>query len=128
MTENTGLFPHSVIFDRAPKLEELKRLPAEVKGRLLLARLEQIGATDSSALNKHNLMMPGDPYQLAYGYSADEKDAVRQHLMGAPWTRLVNQGYLADYHGQGFHSVTDEGKQFLEAEEIAVEGPQARRR
>lgn len=125
MTENTGLFPHSVIFDRAPKLEELKRLPAEVKGRLLLARLERIGATDSSALNKHNLMMPGDPYQLAYGYSADEKDAVRQHLMGAPWTRLVNQGYLADYHGQGFHSVTDEGKQFLEAEEIAVEGPQS---
>ncbi len=79
---------------------------------------------DSNALNKHNLMLPQDPYQLAYGYSAHENDAVRQHLLGAPWTRLVNNGFLADSRGQGFFSLTDEGKEFLEKEEDAARGSQ----
>lgn len=125
MTDATGRFPHSVIFDRASKLEDLKKLPVETKSRLLLARLARIGATDGNALNKHNLMLSGDPYQLAYGYSANERDAVRQHLLGVPWTWLVNQGYLADYHGQGFHSVTDDGKQYLEKDEIVAKDPQS---
>ena len=117
MKQTTTSFPHSVIFDRAPTLEDLKKLSPETKSRLLLARLARIGAMDSNALSKHNLMLPGDPYQLAYGYSAIENDAVRQHLLGVPWTRLVNEGYLADYRGQGFFAVTDEGKEFLETEE-----------
>lgn len=117
MKETTSSFPHTVIFDRAPTLEELKRLHPETKSRLLLARLARIGAMDSNALSKHNLMLPQDPYQLAYSYSATENDAVRQHLLGAPWTRLVNSGFLADYRGQGFFSITDEGKEYLETEE-----------
>jgi serine/threonine protein kinase len=72
---------------------------------------------DGNALSKHNLMLPNDPHQLAYGYSANENDAVRQHLLGLPWTRLVNEGFLADFRGQGFFSVTDEGKEFLETED-----------
>ena len=109
-------FPNSVIFDAAPSLEALKKLPVETKGSLLLASLARIGAHDTNALNKTNLMLPGDPYQLAYGYSAVENHAVRKHLLGAPWTRLVNEGYIADYGGQGFFSMTDEGKEFLQAE------------
>jgi hypothetical protein len=109
-------FPNSVIFDAAPSLEALKKLPVETKSRLLLARLARIGAHDTNALNKAHLMLPGDSYQLAYSYSAVENNAVRQHLLGAPWTRLVNEGYIADYGGQGFFSVTDEGKEFLRAE------------
>ena len=45
-------FPNSVIFDAAPSLEALKKLPVETKGRLLLASLARIGAHDTNALNK----------------------------------------------------------------------------
>jgi serine/threonine protein kinase len=117
MKQTATSFPHTVMFDQAPTLEVLKKLAPETKGRLLLARLARIGAMDGNALSKHNLMLPNDPYQLAYGYSANENDVVRQHLLGAPWTRLVNEGFLADFRGQGFFSVTDEGKEFLETEE-----------
>ena len=110
----TKAFPNSVIFDAAPTLEALKKLPVETKSRLLLARLSKIGAHDTSALNKHNLMMAADPYQMAHGYDPVENHPVRQHLLGAPWTRLVNEGYLADYGGQGFFTVTNEGREFLE--------------
>jgi hypothetical protein len=102
----------------APTLTDLKKLPMEQKCRLLLARLAKIGEHDMNALNKHNLMMPGDPYALAYGYSDAEKMPVREHLMGAPWTRLVNEGYLVDLNGQGFHKLTEEGKQYLDQEEL----------
>jgi hypothetical protein len=98
--------------DVAPTLADLKRIPLEQKCRLLLARLARIGQNDS-ALNKHNLMMRGDPFALAHGYSEAEKTAVREHLLGAPWTRLVNEGYLADFLGQGFFKVTEEGKEYL---------------
>lgn len=107
------LDPHGVIFDAAPSLEQLKQMPAEKKSRVLLARLSRIGARDGNALNKANLMLPGDPYQLAYGYSAGENIPVRQHLLGGPWTRLVNDGHLADIGGHGFFTVTEEGQAFL---------------
>jgi hypothetical protein len=103
----------------APTLADLKKLPIEQKCRLLLARLAKIGPHDS-ALNKHNLMMPGDPYALAFGYPDAEKMPVREHLMGAPWTRLVNEGYLVDLSGQGFYKVTEEGQEYLDQEELAA--------
>ncbi len=121
----TKAFPNSVIFDAAPTLEALKKLPIETKSWVLLARLFKIGAHDTSALNKHNLMMVGDPYQLAYGYGPGENHAVRQHLLGAPWTRLVNEGYLADYGGQGFFTVTDEGRESLETDPSSAPGAAA---
>lgn len=93
----------------APTLTDLKKLPRDQKCRLLLARLAEIGHHDS-ALNKHNLMMPGDPYALAYGYPDAEKTPVREHLLGAPWTRLLSEGYLVDLTGQGFYKVTEEGR------------------
>jgi len=102
--------------DVAPTLVQLKKLPMEQKCRLLLARLARIGKHDG-ALNKHNLMMPGDPYGLADGYPETEKTAVREHLLGAPWTRLVNEGLLVDLSGQGFYKVSDEGREYLEQEE-----------
>jgi hypothetical protein len=103
----------------APTLADLKKLPMEQKCRLLLARLAEIGQHDS-ALNKHNLMMPGDPYALAYGYPDAEKMPVREHLMGASWTWLVNEGYLVDLMGQGFYNVTEDGKEYLDREETAA--------
>lgn len=108
--------------DVAPTLADLKKLPMEQKCRLLLARLAKIGEHDS-ALNKHNLMMPGDPYALAYGYPDAEKTPVREHLLGAPWTRLVNEGYLVDLAGQGFYRVTQEGKEYLAHEELPAPSP-----
>jgi len=104
----------------APTLADLKKLPTEQKCRLLLARLAEIGQ-HPSALNKHNLMMHGDPYALAYGYPDAEKMQVKEHLLGAPWTRLVNEGYLVDPMGQGFYKVTEEGKQYLDQEELPAQ-------
>jgi len=68
----TKAFPNSVIFDAAPTLEALKKLPIETKSQVLLARLSKIGAHDTSALNKHNLMMVGDPYtRMQFGSNSD---------------------------------------------------------
>jgi hypothetical protein len=62
---------------------------------LLLGRLTKIGQHEG-ALNKHNLMLSGDPYALAHGYPDGEELAVREHLFGAPWTKLVNEGHPVD--------------------------------
>jgi hypothetical protein len=99
--------------DVAPTLAELKKLPLKQKARLLLGRLAKIGQHNESALNKHNLMLSGDPYALAHGYPDGEKLAVREHLFGAPWMKLVNEGYMVDLSGQGFFKVSDEGREFL---------------
>jgi hypothetical protein len=54
MKQTTTSFPHTVIFDRASTLEDLKRLPPETKSRLLLARLARIGAMDTYWLDLGN--------------------------------------------------------------------------
>jgi hypothetical protein len=85
-------------FRRSTTLEALKKLPIETKSWVLLARLFKIGAHDTSALNKHNLMMVGDPNQLAYGYSPVENHAVRQHLLLI--AEGCSMGDLAEITGQ----------------------------
>jgi hypothetical protein len=47
MKQTTTSSPHTVIFDRALTLEDLRRLPPETKTRLLLARLARIAAMDT---------------------------------------------------------------------------------
>lgn len=106
----------------AGTLAVLKKLPMEQKCRLLLARLAKIGQSDS-ALNKHNLMLVGDPYGLASGYPDEEKMAVREHLLGSPWTKLVNEGFLVDLSGQGFHKISEEGTEYLEHDEMTMPPP-----
>jgi hypothetical protein len=107
----------NTLSDVAPTLADVKKLSIEQKCRLLLARLASIGQ-NPTALNKHNLMMSGDPYALAYGYPAAENMPVREHLMGAPWSRLVSEGYLVDLTGQGFYKVTEEGREYLDHAEL----------
>jgi hypothetical protein len=115
--------PANALSEAAPSLELLKKLPVDLKCRFLLARLEKIGRSDSSALSKHNLMMIGDPWQLAYGYPDDEKTAVREHLLNIPWTRLVNDGYLVDLKGQGFYRVSEEGMEYLKQDNTPIPSP-----
>jgi len=107
--------PSNALSEIAPTLLDLKKLPLDQKMRLLLARLKKIGRNESS-LNKHNLSLPGDPYGLVYGYPDEEKKAVMEHLLGTPWIKLVNEGYLVDLSGQGFHRVSEEGEEFLKQE------------
>src|SRR5271170_615261 len=102
--------PEDKIVEVAPTLADLKKLPMEEKSRLLLARLKKIGRMNFDALNKKNLMLQNDPYRLANGYPALESTAVREHLLGGPWTRLVNEGYLVDPSGHGSHKVSEEGE------------------
>ncbi len=97
----------------APTLAELRKVPAPQKDRLLLAKLARLDRNDGSVLNKQNLMLPGDLYGFAHGFPEIERQGVREHLLGAPWTRLVNESYLVDLGGQGFHKVSAESHKFL---------------
>lgn len=97
----------------APTLADLKSLPQDEKYRLLLAKLARLSRNDSNVLNKRNLTLPNDPYGLANGYPIQERREVIEHLLGAPWARLVNAGYLVDLNGQGFHKVSSDGQDFL---------------
>src|SRR5271170_1173047 len=107
--------PANALSEIAPTFADLKKLPMEQKMRLLLARLKKLGR-DEFALNKHNLNLANDPYGLPYGYPAEERRVVKEHLLGVPWTRLVNEGYLVVLSGQGFHKVSEEGDEFLKQE------------
>ena len=107
--------PANALSEIAPTLADLKRLSTELKMWLLLARLKKLGR-DELALNKHNLNLANDPYGLTLGYPEEERRAVKEHLLGAPWTRLVSDGYLVDLSGQGFHKVSEEGDEFLKQE------------
>ena len=103
----------------APTVAVIKAQPMQEQAMLLLRRLVQIYPTVRNAdkFNKHNIMMPGDTWQIATGFSDTENMAVRQHLLGGPWNRLVVDGYLVDPQGQGFHDISPEG--FAAAEEAA---------
>ena len=70
-------------------------------------------------------MLGGDPYGLAQGYPEGEKQAVCEHLFGAPWMKLVNEGYVVDFNGQGFFKVSDEGREFLQYLELVNPSPTA---
>ena len=96
----------------AKTLTDLKALPPSGQAKLLLRRLIQIEPQVRTAggFSKHNLSMPNDPWGLAAGFSDSENEAVRLHLLGGPWTRLVNDGYLVDPRGSGFFLVSEEGR------------------
>jgi hypothetical protein len=115
--------PANALSEAAPSLEQLKKLPVDLKCHFLLARLEKLGQHDSSALNKHNLMMVGDPWGLAHGYPDEEKNPVREHLLNIPWTKLVNEGYLVDLNGQGFYKVSEEGLEYLKRDNAPIPSP-----
>jgi TIR domain len=117
--------PVQELWQVAPTLVELRKLPAAQKDRPFLAKLARMSRHDGSVLNKGNLMLNGDPYGFAKGFPDGEIQGVKEHLLGAPWTRLVNKGYLVDLNGQGFHKVSVEGHEFLaqSAEPVTVVVP-----
>ena len=92
-------------------LAELKALPPAQQDMLLLRRLVHIypHMAGTGGLHKGNLLLPGDGYGLGTDIPANEKMPMLQYLLGAPWTRLVNAGFLADPTGSGFYAPTDEG-------------------
>jgi hypothetical protein len=100
-------------------LAELKALPMEEQAMLLLRRLVQIYPTvrNTDKFHKGNILLPNDNWQIAMEFPVSENMAVRQHLLGGPWNRLVVDGYLVDAQGQGFHDISPEG--FAAAEEAA---------
>jgi hypothetical protein len=99
------------IAEIAPSLADLKRLNPRELDLALLSRLVVLERQMSSTggLHKGNFLLPGDPYGLAAGFHEPENTEIRRHLLGAPWTRLVNSGYLVDPAGSGFYSVTPDG-------------------
>jgi hypothetical protein len=95
----------------AKTLGDLKKLPVQEQALLLLKRLIHIEpqVRGTGGFSKHNLTMSGDSYGLAAGFPDAENEAVRHHLLGGPWTRLVNDGFLVDPRGTGFFEVSEEG-------------------
>ena len=95
----------------AKTLGDLKKLPVQEQSLLLLKRLIHIEpqVRGTGGFSKHNLTMAGDSYGLAAGFPEAENEAVRHHLLGGPWTRLVNDGFLVDPRGSGFFEVSEEG-------------------
>ena len=95
----------------ARTLGDLKRLPIPEQASLLLKRLIHIEpqVRGTGGFSKHNLTMSDDSYGLATGFPDNENEAVRHHLLGVPWTRLVNDGFLVDPRGSGFFEVSEEG-------------------
>jgi hypothetical protein len=96
----------------AKTLGDLKKLPVQEQALLLLKRLIHIEpqVRGTGGFSKHNLTMSGDSYGLAAGFRDTENEAVRQHLLGGPWTRLVSDGFLVDSRGSGFFEVSEEGR------------------
>jgi diguanylate cyclase (GGDEF)-like protein len=110
----TTLVPHSepfTIASVAKTLAELKALPPLDQAKLLLKRLVHIEpqVRSSGGFNQHNLLLQNDPWGLAAGFALSENEAVRIHLLGSPWTRLVNDGFLLDPRGSGFFLISEEG-------------------
>jgi hypothetical protein len=105
--------PPQELHQAAPTLAELRKLPAEVKDRLFLAKLARMSRNDANALHKGNITSFGDPYQMAKGYPPQEQREVIEHLFGGPWARLVHEGYLVQLNNQGFHKVSVEGHDYL---------------
>ena len=95
----------------AKTLGDLKKLPIADQALLLLKMLIHIKpqVRGTGGFSKHNLTMPGDSWGLAAGFPETENEAVRHHLLGVPWTRLVNEGFLVDPRGSGFFEVSEEG-------------------
>ena len=96
----------------AKTLGDLKKLPVQEQALLLLKKLIHIEpqVRGTGGFSKHNLTMSGDSYGLAAGFPDTENEAVRHHLLGVPWTRLVNDGFLVDPRGSGFFEVSEEGQ------------------
>jgi hypothetical protein len=95
----------------AKTLAEVKALPTAEQDMLLLRRLIHIypQMRGAGGLHKGNLLLNGDPYCLGVGLPDAEKTPILRYLLGAPWTRLVNAGFLSDPAGTGFFAPTDEG-------------------
>jgi hypothetical protein len=106
----------------AKTLAELKALPIADQSTLLLRMLIQIEpqVRSSGGFSKHNLSMNGDPWGLARGFPSLENEAVRLHLLGTPWNRLVNDGFLVDPRGSAFFQVSDEGRVMNESRLLAA--------
>lgn len=89
----------------------LKALPAAEQDMILLRRLVYIypQMRSTGGLHKGNLLLNGDPYGLGAELPELEKNQILRYLLGVPWSRLINAGFLSDYAGNGFFSPTDEG-------------------
>ena len=109
MTSSSEPFRISSVVDT---LAGLKALSHSEQALLLLRRLIHIApqVQNTGGIHKGNLLLPNDPYGLALGFKTVENVAVREHLLGVPWTRLVNEGLLVDPSGHGFFTITDEGQ------------------
>jgi GTP-binding protein EngB required for normal cell division len=100
----------------AKTLAELKKLPLDEQAHALLRRLVHLYPMlrGTGGLHKGNFLLPNDPFGLAPEFDVSENMAVRTHLLGTPWSRLVREGYLIDITGSGFFSISDEGHQWIE--------------
>jgi len=94
----------------APTLADLKSLSIEELSCLLLRRLVGLeGQPGQQGFHKGNLRLP-NAMSLANDFAPNERPAITDVLLAAPWQRLVNDGFICD-NGQNFFYLTADGRQ-----------------
>jgi uncharacterized protein (TIGR02391 family) len=100
----------------APTLGELKMLPLETQSLLLLKRLrklyrdQKVGPRRFCKANFLNRAAPtSDPESLAVDFPENEKGAVVEHLLRAPWHFIDEHFYITSDAGDGWFDFTQEG-------------------
>lgn len=92
---------------QAPTLGDLKALPLEVKSSFLLGKLAKIDANRTRPLRREELAGVEDSFELSSEYPPGESQAIREHLLEAPWTHLVEQGFLIPLEDPGVFLVSE---------------------
>jgi hypothetical protein len=100
----------------AASLEELKKLPLEAQGLLLLKRLRKLyydHKVQPQRFYKGNFLnfaaQRPDPESLAVSFPENEKWAVLEHLLGQPWHYLEQNFYVTSKSGDGWYELTQQG-------------------
>jgi formylglycine-generating enzyme required for sulfatase activity len=92
---------------QAPSLADLQALPLEVKSRFLLGKLAKMDANRTRPLRREELGGLEDPFEMSSGYPTAESQAIRLHLLGAPWNHLIEHGLLTPLNEPGVFIVSE---------------------
>jgi hypothetical protein len=107
--------PFSIV-KYAATFEEFKKLPLDTQAVLLLKRLRQRyhdHKVQPQRFCKANFVnraaRTSDPEGLAVEFPENERMAVVEHLLGAPWLHLEQEFYITSTTGDGCFEITQPG-------------------
>jgi hypothetical protein len=100
----------TAISQTVQSLNDLRALTVEEQSCLLLQRLVGIqGRTAERGFHRGNLRLPNLMF-LGDGFPENERRAVTDVFLAAPWQKLVSEGFISE-GSQNFFYLTPEGRQ-----------------